>query len=61
MSGFVGVDFGRKASAADLIRQFLVIYCTVEFKGTVSRDGNFFEGLNFLISTLLSVYALMVF
>jgi hypothetical protein len=47
MSGSVGLDFGLEASDADLIREFLVIYRTVEFlKGTVSRDGYFFEGLN---------------
>ncbi len=35
--------------------------CSLQFKGTVSRDGFFFEGLNFLISTFCSVYALMVY
>ncbi len=31
------------------------------FKGTGSRDGYFFEGLDILISTVLSLNALMVF
>ena len=53
MSGSVGLDFGLKASDADLDSSWSYNYRIVEF---FRRDSvvYFFEGLNILISTIRS-------